>query len=191
MSELRQDPISGRWVILAEERSARPMQFNTDQPTEREHECHFCVDHESSTPPETFAIRTANSRPNESGWSCRVVPNKYPAVDSNPQVSDRNAGAKSELFRSMPAAGGHEVVIEAAQHVTRGANLDIEHWRDILRTYRERLLYWKREGYAKAETKCPFAVIFKNVGRDGGASLEHIHSQLLVLRLRRPRLSRS
>jgi UDPglucose--hexose-1-phosphate uridylyltransferase len=82
--EFRRDPVTGRWVIVAPERSQRPMALDGAEPGRRANfetgPCPFCSGRESATPNEVFAIREAGSRPDASGWRLRVVPNMFPAV---------------------------------------------------------------------------------------------------------------
>ena len=58
MPELRRDPITGRWVIIATDRQKRPTDFRVERTTliGGEH-CPFCPGHESFTPPEILAYR--------------------------------------------------------------------------------------------------------------------------------------
>ena len=40
----------------------------------------FSEGNESRTPPEVFALRPDGGEPNSTGWSVRVVPNKFPVL---------------------------------------------------------------------------------------------------------------
>jgi UDPglucose--hexose-1-phosphate uridylyltransferase len=75
-TELRRDPLSGRLVVVAPERSKRPGAFRRSPleitPEELE-ACPFCAGHEDRTPPETLRL------PAGGDWQVRVVPNLYPA----------------------------------------------------------------------------------------------------------------
>ncbi len=71
MSELRKDPIIDRWVIIAAERGRRPDDFAVGESPDRSMSpasCPFCAGNEAKTPPETWAIRDPDSRPNGTGW---------------------------------------------------------------------------------------------------------------------------
>ena len=76
MSELRKDPITGRWVIISTERRKRPTDFRLESVhIAPDPACPFCEGHEQMTPRELFAHRRNGSGPNSPGWDLRVVPN--------------------------------------------------------------------------------------------------------------------
>jgi len=81
MSELRHDPLSKRWVIIATERGRRPEDYGVVPEVVPDPKfCPFCPGHEDKTPHEILAIRPPGSAPDGPGWSVRVIPNKYPAL---------------------------------------------------------------------------------------------------------------
>jgi UDPglucose--hexose-1-phosphate uridylyltransferase len=83
VSELRKDPVTGRWVIISTRRRKRPNDFRIERPTSLGGEyCPFCPGREEMTPPEVFAFRHNGAAPNGPGWDLRVVPNKFPALRS-------------------------------------------------------------------------------------------------------------
>lgn len=124
------------------------------------------------TLPERDASATATEQ-DRPDWHVRVVPNKYPALPAG----DEPRPAASGLFQSLAADGAHEVVIESPDHVTRMSELEADCWPPILKAYRQRLAYWRADRRMRA------GIVFKNVGLGGGASLQHVHSQLMALPL--------
>ena len=110
MSELRKDLVTGRWVIIAAERSKRPDDFRPAgaQPPKAEAAafCPFCEGNETKTPPEVDALRAGGTAPDGPGWSVRVVTNKFPAL--SPGAPPPKAG--NGLFQWMPGVGVHEVL---------------------------------------------------------------------------------
>ena len=70
--------------------------------------------------------------------------------------------------------GAHEVFIESPRHVQDITDLLCSEWAQVLQIYRDRLRYWSNDH------RVLHASIFKNVGFAAGASLEHIHSQLVA-----------
>jgi UDPglucose--hexose-1-phosphate uridylyltransferase len=105
VADLRVDPLSGRLVAIAPGRAGRPGAdaARIDPPTEQELEtCPFCEGREEQTPPEVLALPPSPERqPDTPGWSVRVVPNKYPALD-RPEVvvhSPQHVRSLAELGR--------------------------------------------------------------------------------------------
>ena len=79
MSELRKDPIVGRWVIIATERGKRPSDWANEPSMKAGGLCPFCPGNEDKTPPEIMAIRPMSDQRDIPGWEVRVVPNKFPS----------------------------------------------------------------------------------------------------------------
>lgn len=163
MSELRVDPVCGRCVYIAEDRAGRPNDFvsaGTSPPAgpsvDRKASCPFCAGHEAATPDALAEVRDAEGR-----WQVRVVPNKYPAVASR-------AGADGPL-------GAHEVIIESPDHVAEVVDLPPAQFATVLGVYRDRLRHWAASGAFR------HGIVFKNSGSAAGASIEHVHSQLIAL----------
>ncbi|MBS3101796.1 galactose-1-phosphate uridylyltransferase [Candidatus Woesearchaeota archaeon] len=169
--ELRQDPITGIWVIVSEGRGDRPDKFArpNGHVTLPNHDpkCYFCPGNEHLTPPEVEAYRDSN---NSSVWWTRTVPNKFPALSLEARA-DQNLLIKDGMFIRTGGYGNHEVIIEDPLH-----NRDIpERPSDLIREMwwmlRDRLTYNHSKGLENV-------VVFKNKGEEAGASAEHPHSQL-------------
>jgi UDPglucose--hexose-1-phosphate uridylyltransferase len=172
LPELRKDIITGRWVIIATERSKRPQDFRSEQQAPSgELFCPFCEGHESKTPPEVLAVRRNGAGPDSPGWSLRVVPNKFPALRHEGDLDIQ----ADELFESMSGVGHHEVIIESPDHAASLADLSEAEIEKTIWAYRERIL-----ALAKDE-RIQYILIFKDHGVAAGASLEHSHSQLIAL----------
>jgi len=174
MSELRKDVISGRWVIIASERSKRPDDFRpAAAPATAEGAtpfCPFCAGSEAKTPAEVFALRTPGTPPDTPGWRVRVVPNKFPALERG-QPPPRHPNI---LFPRLPGVGVHEVVIENPDHKLELADLPVNHLRDVLRVYQDRTRSIEEALHYQ------YVQIFKNKGKEAGASLSHPHSQIIA-----------
>lgn len=170
MPELRRDPIIGRWVIIASERSKRPMEFEHEKEITDSKHCPFCLGNESKTPPEILAYRSSGTKPNESGWWIRVVPNKYPALQVEGALNRTGEG----MYDKMNGIGAHEVIIEGPDHTKSLADFEINHVEEVLWAYRDRIVDLKKD------TRFEYILIFKNHGYAAGASLFHTHSQLIA-----------
>src|ERR1043165_3728209 len=80
MPELRKDPVTGRWVIIATERAKRPAQYTKQEEERKGGFCPFCPGNERSTPSEVLSYRPTTTPKDAEGWWLRVVPNKFPAL---------------------------------------------------------------------------------------------------------------
>lgn len=171
MSELRKDPITGRWVIISVERGKRPSDFKMRVPVKKAGFCAFCRGNEYTTPPEILAFRPDGSRPNTPGWTLRVVSNKFPVLRIERQLNETSDG----MFSKMDGVGAHEVIIETPDHNLTLSTLPLKSVEDTL------LAYYERLSDLKKDTRLKYVLIFKNEGEAAGASLEHSHSQLIAL----------
>ena len=93
MPELRRDPIVGRWVIISTERAQRPTDFRlVVPPLEAKPLSPLCPGNEAQTPPEILAYRATGCAPNTTGWSLRVVANKFPALQIEGDLGREGVG---------------------------------------------------------------------------------------------------
>lgn len=174
MPQLRKDPVVDRWVIIAPERADRPNALVRPQPQRDGEACPFCPGNEQMTPPEVLVH--SNGGP---GWSVRVVPNRYPALRTEIQMSREGRG----LFDVMAGVGAHEVVIETNDHQKSLEDLAPAQVESVLAAWQERMIDLSRD----IRLKALFA--FKNHGGPAGATLSHSHSQLVALPFVPPTLS--
>ncbi len=173
MPELRRDPVIGRWVIISTERASRPHDFFRCEPTIQTASglCPFCPEHEHLTPTEILAYRPPGGVPNSPGWTVRVVPNKFPALQVEGDLAREGIG----LYDRMNGVGAHEVIIETADHKETLAGLTPKQIEDVLWAFRDRIVDLKRDVRLRS------ILVFKNHGAAAGATLEHTHSQLIAL----------
>ena len=172
MPQLRQDPTTRDWVVIATERAKRPHDFQKEvAPSElgaHDPKCPFCPGNEGMTPPEEFAIRHEGGDSSE--WRVRVIPNKFAALQPRDDLGRRVSG----LFRQAPGYGNHEVIIETPRHDRPIPLMERGHVEDLIRAYRARYLALRED------ERLELILIFKNHGRAAGTSLEHPHSQLIA-----------
>jgi UDPglucose--hexose-1-phosphate uridylyltransferase len=173
MSQLRRAPILGRWVIISGERTHRPTDFRPRRDFRLpEGFCPFCPGNEYTTPPEVLSYR-GEARGGDGGdWSLRVVPNKFPALVIEGDLSPSSCGA---LNKSMNGIGAHEVIIETPAHgitIPSMENADVSR---ILQAMTSRISDLSRD------ERFAYVMAFKNHGPSAGATLEHPHSQLIAL----------
>ena len=116
-------------------------------------------------------MRHGGSSANQPGWQVRVVPNRFPALTAD--SGDIDPAAREPGLAILPGWGIHEVIIESPRHLTNTSQLSTAELADVLAIYRQRL------GNLAAIDRVRYGLVFKNVGLAAGASLEHLHSQLL------------
>ncbi len=167
MSQLRLDRLTGRWVVVSNERATRPQAFLPAMlPVEDEprRPCPFCPGNEESTPP---ALETYGP---EGRWQVRVVPNRYPAFEGTGSMVVSHLGP---VFTSAPAGGLHEVLILSPDHDLTWADLPDAQVELVVGAIRDR---------SAAHAGVPalrYTQAIVNSGREAGASIEHPHGQLL------------
>ena len=165
MSQLRLDPLTGRWVVIASERAARPDAFLRPALAVQEDasRCPFCPGNEEDNP----ALETYG--PNGS-WLVRVVPNLYPAFSGDEPMAVSNLGP---VFTQAPASGIHEVLVLSPAHDTPWSRLTDAQAGLVMAAVRDRV-----EEHASTPG-LRYSQVIVNAGREAGASLEHPHAQLL------------
>jgi len=172
MSELRQDPTTREWVIVAPERAKRPQHMpkkrRVDELPSWDEACPFCPGNESQTPAEVFRLPISSE---DSAWAVRVVPNRFAALALNGDIIRRGDGP---FFRKRAGTGVHEVIIESPSHNTPMALMSYQQVGKVLVAYQERYNALKKNRRLK------FITIFKNHGWASGTSLFHPHSQLVA-----------
>src|SRR5262249_53546378 len=143
MSEFRRNPLTGQWVILAENRDERPQEFSIQPAVVGDFECPFCEGREQRTPGETLSIRAPDTLHDAPGWRLRVVPNKVPAVAKNersPRIEPNRERSSIAGGGVLPGIGLHEIIIESPKHLTSIGQLNDAEFAEVLDAYRLRLL---------------------------------------------------
>jgi UDPglucose--hexose-1-phosphate uridylyltransferase len=179
-NEIRRDYLTGRWVILAPRRSKRPSDFAVKRVHAEPKTCAFCRGNENLTPPANLlfipqpsgVIRTADKgRRRRADWVVRCIPNLYPAVSALGSRLKRSV--QFPLLRQA-AFGFHEIIIESPRHDDhphRAGQTQTEFWLnaaiDRVRDLSD------RKGVESI-------VLFRNHGKEAGASIAHAHSQIIT-----------
>jgi len=182
MSELRQDPTTKVWVIVAPERAKRlrkgPKRKQVTELPKWDAACPFCPGNEDQTSRETFRLPLSGEN---TEWDLRVFANRYAAV--NPQ-GDTARIEHGHFVRKMGGYGIHEVIVESPLHNTTLALMSCEQVEKILIAYQERYNTLRKDPQIQAIT------IFKNHGWAAGISMLHPHSQLVATPILAPYYNR-
>ena len=169
MSQMRLNPLNGRWVTIVPNRAERPSDFaprDEFDDLELDRPCPFCPGNEEETPP---AIETIED---DGTWSMRVIPNRFPAFEGDEPFAVHNLGP---VHVQAEASGTHEVFVYSPDHDSGMRDLDDQHAADLM-------LILKRRLSEHAETPfVRYTQVIVNNGREAGASIAHPHGQILGL----------
>lgn len=178
-SELRQDPVSGEWVVIATGRAKRPHDFKAaprGRQTDHKDACPF----ETRFPDVYAAYGPDGTLADDTDWWVQVVPNKYPAFVHGACPIIREEGP----YRITDGIGRHDVIITADHDRPMGKQTPAEA-AVVLAAYQDRF---------RAITEDPcirYVSVFHNHGPAAGATIAHPHSQIIATPVVPPDISRS
>jgi UDPglucose--hexose-1-phosphate uridylyltransferase len=169
LTELRQDLVTGDWVVIATGRAKRPEEFAMQKRAIVEEDpnkpCLFCDPTASGQEKDVLIYNTKDG-----DWSLRVFPNKFPAFSRSRVPKHFEEGP----YFGMDGTGYHEVIV-TRDHQKQIALLNKIEVAEIVDAYQDRyidLMNKKSINYIE---------IFHNHGREAGASIAHPHSQLMAI----------
>lgn len=117
MAKFVPDIKTQRWIIISQSRLQRPDEHAHPHIG---HMCAFCPGNEEVTPPEI--MRVGDGQKGETGWSVRVIPNKYPITDT------------------------HEVIIHSPDHDKDITDSTLSEITQLLTVYKQRFALHKKDG---------------------------------------------
>lgn len=132
--------------------------------------CPFEYGNESLSGNEIFAIREKGSSRNEKDWLTRVVPNLYHALSIEEIKENRRIG----FFERKNGLGAHEVIIETPHHNITMDQYKTEEFENYIKTIMARI------DDLEKDTRLEYIQVFKNCGKNAGASIPHPHSQIIA-----------
>lgn len=129
------------------------------------------------------ALRDAGRKQSSTGdcpppWITRVIPNRFPAFGAEaPGIALQlvNSIAGTPYAASGSETNYQELIIESSRHVAGYSELNSQELEFAFLVYRDRLLALQQEAGIK------HAMLFKNCRYEAGASLSHVHSQLIAM----------
>ncbi|MDE2019235.1 MAG: DUF4921 family protein [Patescibacteria group bacterium] len=181
MSELRKDPISGDWIILAVLRAKRPQQLEYQKPVRKPAPKSGCpfedLKKSGNTPIAVF--------PSGKNWRIAVIPNKYPALDR--MALDARSAPKPSyhgVYEEKTGVGDHELII-TRDHSRFFADLAPAEAVKVFELFQERYRSAAKDG------RVSYAFGFLNYGPAVGASIWHPHYQFLAIPFIPPHVAHS
>lgn len=184
-SELRQDLVSGEWVIIAPKRFGRPHEIlkNLVKREKSPKANCFFENPQKSGQEEAVYIYPEEPRRQSVGvnWELQIVPNKYPAlVPSNRKVNSIKHGA----YNVIPGVGHHELLITRV-HDKNFEGLLPTQALNVFRAFRRRYFDFTKD------KNVSYVSIFHNWGAQAGASVYHPHYQIIAMPVVPPDVTRS
>ncbi len=178
--ELRQDLVSGDWILIAPGRQKRPHDFLKKRVKRKKAPIKGCPfeNPQQSGQPKPFFIYQDKRR---GDWQIQVFENKYPALLHKESCAVMR---KKGPFLTAPAIGHQDLV------VTRDHNKNFPHLEESLGI----LVFRAFQVRYKMIAKCPciaYVSIFHNWGPTAGASIYHPHYQLIALPIIPPDIEHS
>jgi UDPglucose--hexose-1-phosphate uridylyltransferase len=171
MSEIRENPITGEWVVVAPERGKRGTNFVPAAPGPKAPAflaaCPFCPGNEAAS---DECFRACGG---DGGWAVRSVVNKFSVLSPTGEVAHPGCVPAGEV--RVNGVGLHEVIVESARHDAVMALYPPGHLRLVIESFRNRF-----ESFY-ADPRVRHVILFKNHGADAGASQQHPHSQIVGL----------
>ena len=159
MSQLRKDPIVGRWTIIATERARRPAAFVdplsvvTDQ-----NQCSYCQDIASPGVYEFHGVKVINS--------------SSPILDDSKPFERRTHG----LYDVSHSYGSHEIVLEVPEHIANMADLPPEQIKAVMQTYALRMQIHRKNPFIE------YILAYKNYGVAAGSrNIGHSRSKIMAV----------
>jgi len=186
MSEIRKHYFLDEYCIIAAERGKRPSDFVSGKPVGSVSDCVFCGGNEDKTPPATAVYKNGEILKDSAGelvtgWDIRCIPNLFPAVSSSPAKA---AASGVSGWQVREGYGFHEVIVESPTHGRTLSSFSDDEIALLMQVYKDRVSYYH------SQKDIEYVSLFKNWGERAGASLAHIHSQLIALPLLPPVLKR-
>jgi UDPglucose--hexose-1-phosphate uridylyltransferase len=173
-SELRQDLVTGDWVVIADNRGKRPNKKKIFEPAwstkdvPKEKDCLFCDPKKTKQEPDVLIYEDS-----EGEWTTRVFPNKYPAFKpllKNKRVKHLEEGP----YFLMDGVGYHELIV-TRDHNRQLGQMETEEVAEVLDAYQTRYLELMNKKFVR------YIEVFHNYGKAAGGSIYHPHSQLMAI----------
>lgn len=162
MPQLRQDVVTGSWVVIAPERAKRPSDFHSARAATDDKPSPFLVGGEA----------WKNRLKDGDTANTFTIQNRFPAFVCDEGLCEtRSYFPEGSLFRAKPAVGDHEVII------IKDPSLDIYTfseaiWQDLFASFQMRMLTMSRR------SEIVHVMPIYNHGTESGASIVHPHAQI-------------
>lgn len=168
MPQLRQNIITGDWVVIAPERAKRPQDFIIPKSVKvaDKSKCLFCIGSDGYK--ENKKVHNATSE------NIYVIENRYPAfVENKKNASVRSFYPEEGFYRARPSVGDHEVLV-VKDHDKNVFTFGVTIMTELLEMMRSRYIW------IKEHKEVVSIVPIYNHGAEAGASIDHPHAQIFA-----------
>lgn len=180
-SELRFDPVSKDWVVIATGRARRPETFRREPKNgerqvweDAQKKCPFDELSDQECP--TYALYRGKEMELPTGkvcvpskWTTIALPNKYPAFAPQESFTTRLVGP----YQAADGVGFHEVIV-TKDHKKDIPQFTLAQTKEMVDLYHARYVALKDADFVNNIS------IFKNKGPKAGATIAHPHSQIIA-----------
>ncbi|MHA1872447.1 MAG: galactose-1-phosphate uridylyltransferase [Promethearchaeota archaeon] len=169
-NEIRWDPILREWVIVAKNRTVRPVlgKTFTKEEKKKKYSCPFCPD-----------------APEGAGnWVVKWVPNRFPSLIEEAGISFSDEKIVDGFYKLRPGKGRCEVLLYTQDHNKTLGELTLSNIEALIKLWQERL------SYSMSLEEMKYTFIFENRGKEIGVSLSHPHGQLYTFPFVPPRIEK-
>lgn len=176
-SQLRQDVVSGDWIVIAPGRARRPHDLVKKSEKRKKPSVKDCPFEN----PQKSGHKDPILRYGNHDWQLQIVENKYPAF------THQNICAvigRDGPYSITEGVGHHELVI-TRDHNKNFAHLPLKEAQQVFEAFRDRYLMLLND-------QClSYVSIFHNWGSKAGASIYHPHYQIVAIPVVPPDVSHS
>ncbi|MBN2157395.1 MAG: galactose-1-phosphate uridylyltransferase [Candidatus Lokiarchaeota archaeon] len=168
-NEVRFDPILREWVIVAQNRTVRPVLGKTFTDEKPSYTCPFCPD----------------SPEGAGDWVVKALPNRFPALSNEIEGNFADETQLFDFYRTRPGKGNCEVLLYSQDHEKTLAELSISNIIALIELWKERFLFNMNNEEMR------YSFIFENRGEIIGVTLHHPHGQMYSFPFIPPRIERA
>lgn len=168
-SQLRQDMVTGDWVVIATGRAKRPEDFIVKKEVFLEESLGSCPFENPQASGQKSDVLIYKK--DDGDWTLRVFPNMHPAVgeiDGDPESLGEGP------YFGMNGIGYHELVVPR-KHDDHFSKMGVNTIVEVIDAYQDRYLNMMNQKNIR------YVSIIHNHGKSAGASIYHPHSQIFAI----------
>lgn len=168
MGELRYNPATKTWTIIAPERGQHRNAYITKDKVNNI-PCPFC-DKNGGINTKLRSLFTINMQESSSP-ALIVTPNKYPAMGIEGMLIREKHG----FYDTVSSIGAHEVIIDSFRHNVDVASYTEDELNNLFTAFKVRIADLEKD------IRFRYIAAFKNIGYEAGEIINHPHAQIMAM----------